>query len=346
MKAVRILEPEIIEYSDVPKPQINDSEALIRVKAVGICGSDLELLSGDMPHIKNGFTTYPLIPGHEWAGQIEEIGKGVQGFSVGDRVTGDVSLGCGNCHMCKIGRYNLCPNRVVVGSYRNKDGAFAEYIKMPYKNLYKLSENISYEEAALTEPAATAAYGIMRAKIGFGDTVLVIGDGPIGQLAMQCAKISGASKVIAVGSWDKKLEIARQLAADVVVNYKKDDVVEKVLENTDYEGADVILETSGNMIAFNQSIKAVKPGGKIVLYSFYNSVEFPVSINNFIVKDADLIGILASPNASKPVLSLMESGRINVKPLITHRYPMEKISEAIAMIKEKKECRIKVLLTP
>lgn len=346
MKAVRFSGPEKIEYTDVPKPQINDTEVLVRVKAAGICGTDLELLTGDMPHIKNGFTTYPLIPGHEWAGQIEEVGSQVQGFGVGDRVTGDVSLGCGNCEMCKTGRYNLCPNRVVVGSYRNKDGAFAEYIKMPYRNLFKLPETISYEEAALAEPAATAAYGIMRAKIGFGDTVLAIGDGPIGQLAMQCAKIAGASKVIAVGSWDEKLDIARQLAADVVLHYKRDDIVAQVLEYTDGEGADVILETSGNMIAFNQSIKAVKPGGKIVLYSFYSRVEFPATINNFIVKDADLIGILASPNAFGPVLSLMESGRIHVKPLITHRYPMEQISEAIAMIRNKQECRIKVLLMP
>jgi 2-desacetyl-2-hydroxyethyl bacteriochlorophyllide A dehydrogenase len=330
----------------VPKPQINDNEVLVRVKAVGICGTDLELLSGDMPHIKNGFTKYPLIPGHEWAGQIEEVGSSVEGFCVGDRVTGDVSIGCGNCHMCKTGRYNLCPNRVVVGSYRNKNGAFAEYIKMPYGNLYKLPESVSYEEAALAEPAATAAYGIMRAKIGFGSIVLVIGDGPIGQLAMQCAKIAGASKVIAVGSWDEKLKIARQLAADVIINYKKDDVVEKVLEYTNGEGADVVLETSGNMVAFNQSIKAVVPGGKIVLYSFYGGVEFPATINNFIVKDADLIGILASPNATQPVLSLMESNRISVKPLITHRYPMEQISIAIAMIKGKKECRIKVMLIP
>ena len=122
--------------------------------------------------------------------------------------------------------------------------------------------------------------------------------------------------------------------------------MEKILEYTDSEGADVILETSGNMQAFNQSIKTVKPGGKIVLYSFYSSVEFPATINNFIVKDADLIGILASPNATQPVLSMMENSRINVKPLITHRYPMEQISIAIAMIKEKKECRIKVMLIP
>lgn len=346
MKAVRFMEPEIFEVSDVPIPEINDEEVLVRIKAAGICATDLDLLTGDMPHIKNGFTKYPLIPGHEWSGEIEKVGSKVVGFKKGDRVTSDVSIGCGKCNFCKNGRYNLCPNRVVVGSYRNKDGAYSEYITIPYKNLFKLPDNISFEEGALAEPAATAAYGVTKTGIGFGDNVLIFGDGPIGQLAMQCAKIAGASKVFQVGSWDEKLKIAKDTGADYTMNYHRDDIVNITKELTDGEGVDVIIETSGNSKAFNQAIQALKPGGKIGLLSFYGEWEMKAQINSAIVKDCEIVCALASPNSFKPVLSLMESGRINVKPLITHKFALERFSDALELIRARKEYRIKILIIP
>lgn len=347
MKAVRFIGPGKLEYGEVPTPEISDTEVLVRIKAVGICATDLELLSGDMPYIKKGITKYPLIPGHEWSGQIEKVGKNVPDeFKPGDRITGDVSIGCGSCFMCKTGRFNLCPNRVVVGSYRNKDGAFAEYIKMPYRHIYKIPDSISYEEAALIEPSATAAYGVIRSKIGYGDSVLVIGDGPIGQMVVQCAKASGASKVYAVGSWDEKLKVALQNGADAALNYKRDDVAGKAMELTGGAGVDVVVESSGNTAAFNQAVRSVRPGGKLVLLSIYGKTDFPAEIDNIITKDADVICVLASCNSFKPTIAMMESGRLNVKPLITHRFPLEKAGEALQMIKDKKECRIKVLLIP
>ncbi|SKC36329.1 zinc-dependent alcohol dehydrogenase [Maledivibacter halophilus] len=346
MKAARFIGPEKIEYSDVPKPQIEKDEVLIKVKAVGICGSDMELYYGEHNYIKKGLTKYPLIPGHEWSGQIEEVGSDVSDFKVGDRVTGDVSLGCGKCNMCKSGRFNLCPNRVVIGSYKNRDGAFAEYIKLPYKNVYKIPDNISYEEAAMVEPAATAAYGVIKGKVGYGDTVLVIGDGSIGQLSMQCAKIAGASKVFVVGSWDEKLEIAKSTGADAVMSYKKDDVLAKVDELTGGVGVDVVIESSGNIKTVNQSLHAMKPGGKVILLSLYTTPEFMAEINLIITKDAEVIGVLASPNTFKPTLDLMESGRINVRPLITQKFPLSKAQEAIDTIADRSICTIKPVLIP
>lgn len=346
MKAIRFMAPEKLEYSDVPTPEIESNEILIKIKAVGVCGSDMELFAGDHPYLKRGVTKYPLIPGHEWSGQVEKVGSEVSGFKAGDRVTGDVSIGCGNCNMCKTGRFNLCPNRGVIGSYKNRDGAFAEYIKLPYRHVYKLPDSISYEEAAMIEPAATAGYAVMKAKVGYGDTVLVIGDGPIGQLSLQCAKAAGASKVFVVGSWDEKLEVARATGADDVMNYKRDDIVSRINELTEGIGVDVVIETSGNPKAFNQSLHTMRPGGKAVLLSIYTAAEFMAEINWIVFKDAEVIGVLASCNAYKPTIALMESGRINVKPLITHKYPLEKAGEAIEMIKDRKECKIKVVLIP
>lgn len=346
MKAIRFTEPEVIEISEVPMPVVADNEVLAKIAFAGFCGTDLDLLTGDMVHIKNGFTTYPLIPGHEWSGVIEEVGKNVVGFKVGDRVTADVSLGCGECETCRSGRYNLCPNRFVIGSYRNKQGVFAEYITVPQRHLYKIPDEIGLDEAALVEPAATAAYAIKRAKIEMGSTVMVIGDGPIGQLAAQLAKINGAAKVILVGSWDEKLQIAKETGIDEVINYHHEDFVEKSIELTGDKGPEVIIESSGNQRAFNQAIKALRPGGKIVLLSWYSDVEIPAMINNAIAKDCDIIGVLASPNSFKAVLDYMAAGTLKTKPLITHVEPLEKIEEMVQMVREKKECRIKILFKP
>lgn len=346
MKAVQILGPQKIEVVELPKPIPGEKDILIRVKAVGLCGTDLELLRGEMPYIQQGFTTYPIIPGHEWSGIIEETGDEVKEFIPGDRVTGDVSIGCGECDYCKKGRFNLCANRYEVGSYRNKDGAYAEYILMPAKHVYKLPENVTLEEAALCEPAATAAYSVVKSGVGFGDTVLTIGDGPIGQLSMQCAKAVGAGKVILVGSWPEKMQIALNTGADQVISYRNEDVVKKVLDITNGKGVDVVIENSGNPEAIEQSIKSVKMGGKIVLVSIYGKGKVPVDIDSVIINDVDIYGVLASPNTFAGTLALMGAGKINVKPLITHQFPLEEIKKAIQLVYERKEFRIKILLKP
>ena len=225
MKAIRFMEPEVIEYSAVATPEPKDNEVLAQIAYAGFCATDIELLTGDMIHIKNGFTKYPIIPGHEWSGTIVAVGRDVRDLKVGDRITSDVSLGCGECDECRKGHYNLCPNREVVGSYRNRQGVFAEYVAVPQRHVYKIPENVSMEEAALAEPAATAMYAVSKAKIPAGAEVLVIGDGPIGQLAAQLANIAGASKVIMAGSWDEKLAIARSCGIQETINYHKEDVV-------------------------------------------------------------------------------------------------------------------------
>lgn len=346
MKAVRFTAPETIEIADVPIPEISDNEVLARVEYAGFCGTDIDLLTGDMVHIKNGFTTYPLIPGHEWSGVIEKAGKNVQGFNPGDKVTSDVSLGCGECDYCRKGRYNLCPSRLVVGSYRNKQGVFAEYIAVPQRHLYKIPDTLNLKQAALAEPAGTAAYAVRRAEITMGDNVLVIGDGPIGQLAAQLAVVNGAARVDMVGSWDEKLSVAQSCGVSNVINYHREDIAQRAKELTDGIGPDVILETSGNKSALNAAIAALKPGGNIVMVSWYSGPEVNIAMNQAIAKDCNLIGTLASPNTFGAVLSYMAEGALKVDPLITHVEPLEKIADVIKMIRDKKEYRIKVLLKP
>ena len=345
MKAIRFMQPEVIEYSDIPRPQIKDNEVLAEIAYAGFCATDIELLTGEMVHIKNGNTTYPIIPGHEWSGTIVEVGKDVRDFKVGDLVTSDVSLGCGECDTCRQGHYNLCPNREVIGSYRNRQGVFAQYVAVPQRHLYKLPEGLSLEEAALAEPAATAMYAVTKARIPAGAQVLVIGDGPIGQLAAQLANIAGASKVIMAGSWDEKLAIAKECGIAETINYHKEDVVQRARELTE-GGPEIVIETSGNNSALGSAVQALKPTGRIVAVSWYNGPVVDVAMNTVIVKDAELIGSLASPNSFTPVLRYMAEGKLKVKPLITHVKPLEELEDVVKMVRAKKEMRIKILLKP
>lgn len=345
MKAIRFMQPEVIEYSDIPRPRPKANEVLAEIAYAGFCATDIELLTGEMIHIKNGLTTYPIIPGHEWSGTIVEVGENVRGLKAGDRITSDVSLGCGECDECRRGHYNLCPNREVIGSYRNRQGVFAQYVAVPQRHVYKIPDGLSMEEAALAEPAATAAYAVTKAKIPAGAQVLVIGDGPIGQLAAQLANLEGASRVIMAGSWDEKLDIARSCGIAETINYHKEDVVARARELTD-GGPEIIIETSGSNSALNSAVQALKPTGRIVAVSWYNGPVVEVAMNTLIVKDAELIGSLASPNSFGPVLRYMAEGKLNVKPLITHVKPMEELEDVVKMVRAKKEMRIKILLKP
>lgn len=345
MKAIRFMQPEVIEYSEIPVPQVGRNEILAEIAYAGFCATDIELLTGEMVHIKNGNTTYPIIPGHEWSGTVVAVGEDVRDFKVGDHITSDVSLGCGECENCRHGHYNLCPNREVIGSYRNRQGVFAQYVAVPQRHAYKVPEGLGLEEAALAEPAATAMYAVSRARIPAGAEVLVIGDGPIGQLAAQLANIAGASKVILAGSWDAKLAIAKECGIAATINYHNEDVAQRAAELTN-GGPEIIIETSGNNSALVTAVKALKPTGRVVAVSWYNGAMVDVPMNTLIVKDAELIGILASPNSFTPVLRYMAEGKLNVKPLITHVLPLEKLPEAVEMVRAKKEMRIKVLFKP
>jgi 2-desacetyl-2-hydroxyethyl bacteriochlorophyllide A dehydrogenase len=345
MKAIRFMQPEVIEYSDIPDPQVKDDEILARVAYAGFCATDIELLTGQMIHIKNGLTRYPIIPGHEWSGTVVAVGKNVRGFREGDRVTSDVSLGCGMCDECRHGRYNLCPNREVIGSYRNRQGVFAQLVAVPQRHVYRIPPNVSLEEAALAEPAATAAYAVSKAAIPAGAQVLVIGDGPIGQLAAQLANIEGASRVILAGSWDEKLAVARSCGVTATINYHREDVATRAKELTE-GGPEIILETSGSNAALDSAVQALKPAGRIVAVSWYTGAAVEVAMNTLIVKDAALIGSLASPNCFGPVLRYMETGKLQVRPLITHVRPLEELPEVVKLVRAKREMRIKILLQP
>ncbi|MCK8827414.1 alcohol dehydrogenase catalytic domain-containing protein [Natroniella acetigena] len=346
MKAARIFGEKEIKVVEIPRPEVGPEEVLIRVKAVGLCGTDVELYEGTMPYIERGDTVLPITPGHEWAGVVEEVGEGVSDFGPGDRVTGDVSLACGDCSYCMSGSYNLCPNRRVVGSYKNKDGGFAEYIIMPERHLYCLPENITFPEAAMVESAATCVYGIEKTGIEFGSTVLVIGDGPIGQLAAQSVAASGAGEVILSGSYDQKLAIAEKTCDAKTINRYQQDVIETVMDYTGGIGADIVIEACGNELGLKQAIEAVKPGGKLCLLSIYPQDELTIDLNTMVFKDLEIHGSLASPNAFQPTINMLKAGKIKTEELNSHTLSLEDVEDAFDLIYNNKEEVLKIILTP
>ncbi len=347
MKAARIFGEKDIRVVEIPVPELEPDEVLIKVKAVGLCGTDVELYEGTMPYIKKGLTTLPITPGHEWAGIVEKTGSEVTNVVNGDRVTGDVYIVCGDCDNCKKGRYNLCTNnKRVVGSYRNKDGGFAEYIKMPARNLYKIPDNISFNEAALIENAATCVYGIEKMGIEYGSSVLVIGDGPIGQMALQVAGTDGAGELLISGSYDNKLEIARQLGATHTINRHQQDVVDAVMDFTDGEGVDVVIESCGKEKGLEQALAAVKPGGKLCLLSIYTKDKLNIDVNSIIFKDLDVIGSLGSANSFQPAINMLKTNKIRTDKIITKELPLEDAEKAFDLVYEERDKMIKIVLKP
>jgi len=265
MKAAVLYGIGDLRFEEVPLPQIKEGEALIKVKACGICGSDIARV------MEKGTYSFPLIPGHELSGEVAEIrenisnlekkGEGVS-FINGDRVVAVPLLPCYRCPHCQVGEYNLCDNYNYLGSRCN--GGFAEYVKVPRENLIKIPPGVSFEEAALTEPASVALHALRRTKMEVGDRIAILGTGPIGVLLAQWARIWGADQIFLVDIVEKKLRVAQEYGFTEVINASKGDIVKSILEKTEQRGVDVSIEAAGVPITFKQSIQIARKGGKVI----------------------------------------------------------------------------------
>jgi len=342
MKAFRVNAPLQMDLENIPIPKLNDDEVLVKVKAAGICTTDIELYDGSMPYYREGLSKMPLTIGHEWSGYIADMGKNVTGFKVGDLVVGDISIGCGKCENCLRGMYHLCTARTELGVIRY-DGCLAEYLKTEGKNIYKVPAGITPLEAAVTEPAATALYGVRKTSLNPGDRVVVIGDGSIGLLAAQIANYSGASKVCVVARKDshrKKIEGWGLLLVNSSLGNLKANV-ETALGGP----ADAVFEATGNPDAYANAIELVRPGGKICAMSITGKEKIPVDLDYIVTRDITLIGMLASPNSFAPALAMIAAGKIDVASCISHQFKFEQAIEALEFVRTKKSRdKIKVVI--
>ena len=331
-----------VELKDVAIPTIKDDEVLIKVKYCGICGTDLHIYHGEYP------CTPPLVIGHEFSGVIAAVGKNVAGWKAGDRVVSELHTGiCGVCYHCRRGHYLLCAHKKPAGSAR--DGGMAEFAAMPARLLHRIPAKVSFEEAALTEPAAICVQAIIeRSGIRMGDRVAISGAGPIGLLALLVAKAAGAAQVIVSGtarSAQLKLDMAKTLGADRIVIVEHEDLKKVVLEEIDGDGCDLFIEAAGSSLVIKDSPGMIRKGGTICALGVTKDkfAEFPW--NDAMFKACRIQFNYSSDfDAWERTLAMMASGKINVRPLITHHFPLHKFDESFKQMEAGEA--LKILINP
>ncbi|MGI5856807.1 MAG: zinc-dependent alcohol dehydrogenase [Candidatus Merdivicinus sp.] len=330
-----------LEIQEVPVPEIGESEVLIQVMAAGVCITDLHVYTGQF-----AYGAPPHILGHEIAGRIVKTGGAVDSFFPGDRVVVETSIGCGRCKACRTGNRHLCAEMTEIG-FTPHAGGYAQYVKAPATNLFRIPANVSYEEAGIVESVVCPSGALMRWGVRFGETVAVYGVGPAGLAFIQTAKAMGAGKVIAVARDPFRLERARRFGADVILNAKTEDVPARLLEETAGEGPGLVCEAAGAPATILQSIEIAARGGRVILYGIpgdKDRFDFPVS--QIITKQLEIYGAVGNPQVWEPLLQLVSAGRINLRDMVTHTFPLERINDAFALISDKTENPIKAVLYP
>jgi L-iditol 2-dehydrogenase len=313
LKALVLTQYNQLEYLEVPKPEINDDEVLIRVKACSICGSDVHGYDG-----KSGRRIPPIIMGHEASGVIEAVGKSVKNNYIGERVTFDSTEYCGKCRYCISGKMNLCDDRKVLGvscQEYSRNGAMAEYIAVPARILYRLPDGVTFEQAALVEPVAIALHAVHRSVISINDTVVVFGAGTIGLLIMQLLKRMGCGMVIAVDIDNRKLDYALKNGATHIINSGESNLMVEIASLTQNRGADAVFEAVGIQPTFKSAVECVKKGGNVTLVgNLSNSVDF--NLQSAVVRELTLRTTCACAGEYETSLDMIASGMVNVNGLI------------------------------
>lgn len=332
----------------VPVPQPDADEVICKVDTTYICGTDPHIIAGDFP----GFwpKAFDFVPGHEWAGTIVQTGsKAAQlGWKEGDRVCGISHCGCGYCSMCMKGRYNLCLNygyeergHRQYGHYT--PGAYAQYMRTSIRSIYRVPDAMSLELAACVDPLSIALYTVKRSRMQPGEDILILGTGPQGLMAILIAKALGAGRILAVGSGER-LNKAAALGA-VPINYKDGDVVQSVKELTKGFGAPAVLECAGTSDSIQQACLAAAKGGVVSVIGIPHS-DPSLPMKRIVLDEIEIIGNRANPNTAEEAIGLMINNRVDLKPLMTHRFPLKEFGTALDVFEKRKDGAIKVATKP
>lgn len=338
MKAVVVDEPFKLRIAEVPNPEIKaDDEVLIKVVAGGICGSDVGIYKGT-----NSLATYPRLIGHEYGGEVVEVGPAVKNVKVGDVVAVDPVRYCGHCYACTHGRHNVCSTLEVTGVHR--DGGFAEYVVAPAEACYPLdTTKISKDLAGLVEPYSIGCQVNHRAETGEGDKVLVMGSGPIGATIMQFAKARGAW-VMMTDIVDERLAKVKDMGADVVVNVAKEDLKEAVMKYTDNEGMTVVVDSVCSVDSFPQALDLACPAGRVVTLGT-GAKPSAISEVDFTKKELNVVGSRLSNFRFPEVIEAFEKGLVTPEKLRTHTFHFTEAQKAFDFMKEHPEEVCKVALS-
>ncbi len=343
MKALLLEENRVLNMRDVPVPETGAHDVRIRVKACGICGSDVHGYDGS-----SGRRIPPLIMGHEASGVVDTVGSEVSSFKAGDRVTFDSTVSCGACEYCKAGDVNLCDNRQVMGvscgDYR-RHGAFAEFVTVPDHIVYTLPDDFPYEKAALIEAVSIAVHAARITNIKPGSTAVVVGAGMIGLLAIQAFRVFGCTRIVAVDLEQERLDVARTLGADEVLLAKDPELLAKLQAENDGQGADIAVEVVGAQASIHTAIDSVRRGGTVTLVgNLAPKVEMP--LQKIVTRQLSLLGSCASAGEYPECIELMRSGKINVDPLISAVVPLDEGADWFNRLYARERGLMKVVLQP
>lgn len=340
MKAALLTGPETIEIGDIPRPEPGPEDIQVKVNTVAICGTDV--------HIYQGFPIgifqpkLPLVLGHEMSATVSAVGKDVRGFKEGDRVTVEANIGCGKCFLCRTGSYCLCPDVKVLSIHAN--GGLAEYLVAPQTHVYPLPDQYDDEAACLTEPLAMSLCGYLRAPVMPGDYVAVLGAGTGGFCLAALAKMGGAEKVILTGTRAERLKVGLAVGADVAINCREEDVVEAVLRETNGHGADIVYEAAGVGQTFVDSIKVAAPKATISFYGVPTQPVDGMDMGMFLLKDLKMVAAAGHPRCFVDSISAAASRRVDLRPLITHRFDLEDTQRAMQLVKNREDGVVKALV--
>jgi L-iditol 2-dehydrogenase len=352
MKAWVLGDPEQLMMVEKPVPEPGAAEVLVRVDAIAVCATDIEIIRHGLPAMIDGGLPFNkgFTPGHEYMGTVVERGPGVDEFEIGDRVTVEVHAGCGRCQRCREGMYASCLNY----GYRDKghrangfstDGGFAEYVVNNINTMVHIPDDMTDAEATLVVTAGTAMYGLdVMGGIIAGEGVAVIGPGPIGLMGVAVAKALGAQPVILTGTRDRRLEMGGRLGADAVVNLHREDPVAAVARITSGKGVQYVLECSGAPNALNEAARMVNRGGRICLAAFPGD-PVPVDLAYIVRNNIHVFGIRGEGNsATHRAAALMAQKRFDATIIHTHTFPLAEVPTAIRYASERIEDAIKVVV--
>jgi len=330
MKALRKMQAARgLAMDSVPVPAIGARDVLVRVKMASICGTDLHIFGWD--RWSQGRIKPPVTLGHEFCGAVERVGEEVLAVKPGDFVSAEMHVNCGHCHQCRMGEAHICQNLRIIGI--DQDGAFAEFVKIPATNIWKLDPAIPQHYGAILDPLGNAVHTVLAGPIA-GQTALVTGCGPIGLMSIAVAKACGSSTVFATETNENRRAMAKQMGADVALNPATEDVVKQILGETNGTGVDVLLEMSGNATAIQQGFKALRAGGRASLLGIPTE-NVPLDlVDDVIFKGATVQGIYGRRMYGTWVqmTALLKAGRVNLDPLFGEREPLEKFENAFAKL--------------
>lgn len=352
MLAVVFPKPNEFEIAEVPPPEAGAGEVLVRVKSTTICATDFKIFHGLYPGV-----TYPHIPGHEWGGEVAAIGSGVTDLQPGDKVGVEVHVGCGSCARCLEGLYNLCENygRPETGHAHigfTLPGGLAEYCVIPARAAHRLPEGLDFDHGAFTDSVGIALWAFERAGSGpAGERVVILGPGAFGLLALQIARLSGAKEVVVIGAEGdaQRLALARELGADYTISVNEvDDPVDAVRELTVGRGADLVIEFAGTAEAGRLAVEMARRGGRVVLCGATSpGRRLEVDLSTIVRGHLNLYGSVANPRGiSRRANILMQSGLVDIRPLITHHLPLGDFAQAWKLFEERQENVIRAMLHP